>query len=130
MEGLGRGWGQLVVWYRAGALVARFSVTEGVGNGNPRSCCLVSLIDSKLLSPRISQFTSARSPVSYLLLISGYSSCSRLAIANQGMVCSINTPFRCWYTPRTRDMELMMLSPTSNSKQVRYKIAIGRFSLK
>ena len=81
MEGLGLVWGRLVGVIRDGESYTRFSVTEGAGYGSLSSCCLVSLLDSKPLSPKRSQLTSSGSPSRYIYLTPGYWSYSSILIA-------------------------------------------------
>ena len=49
-------------------LYVRFAVARNVELGNPRACCLVSLLDSRPLRPRGLHLTSAGSPTRYRIL--------------------------------------------------------------
>ena len=69
MEWLVQGQGQPFGGDWAGASDTRFCVTEGVSYVSPRTCCIVSSLDIKLLIPRLSQLTKSLSR--YLLLILG-----------------------------------------------------------
>ena len=111
MEGLGRGWSRPVGSYRYRALDTRFSVSEGVGDGSPRSCCMICLLESNPMTPRRSQLTSAGSPARYLLFTPVWWAWSRLAMAERGVIWSVETPFGRWDTPWTQYMKYMLLSP-------------------